>query len=68
MILLILLQSIKEEDKRKGIIGSLGDPGHDRLTLYLRRPSEVGNSPTPKETSPAPQPTSPSEPPSVPAR
>lgn len=31
------MQSIKEEDKRKGIIGSLGDTSQeqDRLTLYL---------------------------------
>ncbi|GLH12264.1 Protein diaphanous [Gryllus bimaculatus] len=37
------LQAIKEEDKRKNIIETLGQiPAADRLTLYLRRPSDVG--------------------------
>lgn len=37
IVLLYILQSIKEEDKRKGMIGSLGDTSkeQDRLTLYL---------------------------------
>lgn len=38
------LTSIKEEEKRKGLISALSQvPVQDRLTLYLRRPSEERN-------------------------
>ncbi|CAH0390583.1 unnamed protein product, partial [Bemisia tabaci] len=34
------LQAIKEEEKRKGLIGNLGQDTSDSLTVYLRRPSD----------------------------
>ncbi|XP_047102012.1 uncharacterized protein LOC124721206 [Schistocerca piceifrons] len=49
------LQAIKEEDKRKGIIGNLGqEAAQDKLTLYIRRPSDV-NDPSEEITSPTPE-------------
>ncbi|XP_066999083.2 uncharacterized protein form3 [Anabrus simplex] len=62
------LQAIKEEDKRKNIIGTLGQvqPAQDRLTVYLRRPSETSEQlDTPAgtgETSPQPAQSAPVSP------
>ncbi|XP_063233866.1 uncharacterized protein LOC134537410 [Bacillus rossius redtenbacheri] len=45
------LQSIREEDKRKGMIGTLGKPlpTQERLTLYLRQPSEQSEPAPPRQ-------------------
>nr|CAD7572489.1 unnamed protein product [Timema californicum] len=49
-----ILQSIKEEDKRKGILSSLAksSPSQDRLILYLRQPSGAPEPPEDKPESP----------------
>nr|CAD7589332.1 unnamed protein product [Timema genevievae] len=49
-----ILQSIKEEDKRKGMLSSLAksSPSQDRLTLYLRQPSGAPEPPEDKPESP----------------
>lgn len=60
--------SIKEEEKRKGLISALSQtPAQDRLTLYLRRPSDddrkigltrAGSLRTSKKQESAPEPLS----------